>query len=297
MFNNTPTLTNTPTKSSSTSIITKNSTIKGDLNSDENLRLDGRVIGEIDCKQRLVIGIEGQLEGSIQTESADISGTIHGDITVFGHLNIQSSAKIFGNIQAKYIQVGEGAVMEGECRVGKVTVERKKIIEKNDLRKKESTSSKKEKPHTSVPIKPVVKQAKEKVTVLVNEMTTGMTKSTPKIKKPKVAPIPAVAAQVHDVSVAQQLFPEGEFKTSVIEQKTVADTTIEKETTRPPKVSQHYTTSSRAPKKAPKRQFNASKFTDSIKQKATIEQATAPIKKAKNERKYGLKLPSISVKW
>ena len=86
--------------------------------SEENIRLDGSVQGTVHCSKRLVVGEKGAIDGEVKAGTAVISGRITGNLTVDGALQLTSTAKIKGDIQAKRMSVEEGATYNGSCRIG-----------------------------------------------------------------------------------------------------------------------------------------------------------------------------------
>lgn len=104
--------------SGSNCVIAKGTKIEGNFHSSENLRLDGVIVGEVQCDQKLVMGDQSRIEGKVKAAEAVIMGTVKGDISVSGTLQLQSSARIEGNIISKYMIVEEGAEFNGECKIG-----------------------------------------------------------------------------------------------------------------------------------------------------------------------------------
>ncbi|HMR44157.1 MAG TPA: polymer-forming cytoskeletal protein [Saprospiraceae bacterium] len=105
-------------EAASTCVISSGTELEGIFTSKENVRLDGKVKGEVKCDSRLVMGETGKVEGKLQVGEAVIMGTIEGDLVVHGSLTLKSSARIKGNITAKLMAVEEGAVYNGECKIG-----------------------------------------------------------------------------------------------------------------------------------------------------------------------------------
>ena len=105
--------------SKATCVVADGTFIQGQFNSTENIRMDGKVKGEVKCSHRLVMGETGKIEGKIFTQDATIMGTIDGEINVKGTLHLMGTAKIYGIINAQFMIVDEGAVFIGECKVGK----------------------------------------------------------------------------------------------------------------------------------------------------------------------------------
>lgn len=116
-----------------TCVISKGAEIEGKFSSKEDLRLDGRIIGEVDCTNRIVMGESGYVKGVIKANEAVIMGEVEGDLNISGALTLKSTAKIKGNIVAKLMSVDEGAIYNGECKIGefaaKRTVVRKVVSE------------------------------------------------------------------------------------------------------------------------------------------------------------------------
>jgi cytoskeletal protein CcmA (bactofilin family) len=92
--------------------------IKGDMNSDGDMRVDGAVNGTVNCKGKLVIGNTGKIEGEISCQNADISGTITGNIVVLELLALKSTANIKGDIETGKLSVEPGASFTGSCSMG-----------------------------------------------------------------------------------------------------------------------------------------------------------------------------------
>ncbi len=99
-------------------VVSPGTHIEGDFKSEENIRLDGSVKGTVHCSKRLVVGESGAIEGEIKAGTAVISGRITGNLTVDGALQLTSTARIEGDIQARRMSVEEGATYNGACRIG-----------------------------------------------------------------------------------------------------------------------------------------------------------------------------------
>lgn len=96
-------------------IISEGTSIKGDVIAAGDIRIDGTLIGNIGAKGRLVIGPKGKVEGEINCNNIEVSGTIKGKIKVPELLNMKSSAKIYGDIIAGKLSVEPGSVFTGTC--------------------------------------------------------------------------------------------------------------------------------------------------------------------------------------
>ncbi len=98
--------------------IAKDTKIIGNLTTTEDLRIDGTIIGDVTCAKKLVMDSTGNIEGNVQAASADISGHIHGKVTIDGVLHLLDTAYVKGTIIAKQLNVDDGAKYEGETKIG-----------------------------------------------------------------------------------------------------------------------------------------------------------------------------------
>ncbi|MFC1657447.1 polymer-forming cytoskeletal protein, partial [Candidatus Moduliflexota bacterium] len=48
-----------------------------------------------------------------------IGGTVHGNITAEKKVELQTSARLYGNISTPSLSIAEGVVFEGSCTMGK----------------------------------------------------------------------------------------------------------------------------------------------------------------------------------
>lgn len=97
-------------------------TVKGDIFTENDFRLDGRVEGNITCSGKLVIGPKGKVTGKVISENAEIMGEIDGSIVVKAKLVLKASAVIKGDIQTQTIEIEPNARFNGSCVMsGEVT--------------------------------------------------------------------------------------------------------------------------------------------------------------------------------
>ncbi|MDB4089027.1 polymer-forming cytoskeletal protein [Flavobacteriales bacterium] len=93
--------------------IVANTQIVGDVDSQTNIRVDGKIKGTLRVKGKLVLGEKGTIEGEIQCESAEIEGTITGNIAVTGLLSLKSTSRIIGDLTTQKLSMETGALHNG----------------------------------------------------------------------------------------------------------------------------------------------------------------------------------------
>ncbi|HRB72233.1 polymer-forming cytoskeletal protein [Flavobacterium sp. WV_118_3] len=98
-----------------TNRIVEGTTIKGDIISQADFRLDGNLIGNFNSTGRLVIGPAGSVTGDIKCNTADIEGKFNGKIEVTDMLSIKSKASIKGEVIVGKLAVEPGADFSATC--------------------------------------------------------------------------------------------------------------------------------------------------------------------------------------
>lgn len=95
-------------------IIAKGTKITGDVEIDNDFRLDGEIDGNIISKAKVIIGEKGVLRGSLQCVNAEVIGKITGNITA-DSLSLWATAMIEGDVKTKFLTIEPGAVFNGTC--------------------------------------------------------------------------------------------------------------------------------------------------------------------------------------
>jgi|TARA_B100000767_G_scaffold274838_2_gene309197 cytoskeletal protein CcmA (bactofilin family) len=109
--------------------IVEGTVIEGTIQSDSNLRIDGKFSGELTTKGRLVVGPKGVVKGVINCLCCDVEGILEGEVTVLELLAMKSSATVQGDLFYGQLSVEAGAKALGTFRMG-VPKNKKKIEEK-----------------------------------------------------------------------------------------------------------------------------------------------------------------------
>ena len=97
--------------------ISAGTAIKGEISSDNDIRVDGKVEGKVFSKGKIVVGPQALISGGLACSSVDFLGTLKGDAYVRDLLTLKSNAVIEGNIHVNKIQVDMGAKINGSCHM------------------------------------------------------------------------------------------------------------------------------------------------------------------------------------
>ena len=125
--------------SASASLIGAGTTMKGDITSNGDLRIDGTLVGNIHCSAKVVIGANGNVQGDIHGQQADIMGKVTGTIKVKDLLQLKGGSAVSGNIEASKLQIEPTANFNGECHMSTPPATEKAGASKTSESKKEAT--------------------------------------------------------------------------------------------------------------------------------------------------------------
>lgn len=106
-----------PVQQGGASIIAAGTTLKGDITSNGDIRIDGTLQGNISSTAKVVIGANGVVEGDISGQQADIMGKINGTIKVKELLQLKGGSNVSGNIYAAKLQIETSANFNGQCHM------------------------------------------------------------------------------------------------------------------------------------------------------------------------------------
>jgi cytoskeletal protein CcmA (bactofilin family) len=103
--------------SGAATIIAAGTTLKGDISSNGDIRIDGHLQGNIQCQAKVVIGSNGSVEGDISGQQADIMGKVSGTIKVKELLQLKGGSNVNGNLYAGKLQIEPSANFNGQCHM------------------------------------------------------------------------------------------------------------------------------------------------------------------------------------
>ncbi len=102
-----------------TSVIAHGTVIKGNFKANDNLRIDGKIVGDVVCEKRLVIGKTGIIKGKIIAAELAVDGMVDGEAISKGVANLSATSQFVGTLTAVRLEVNEGATFNGEFKIGK----------------------------------------------------------------------------------------------------------------------------------------------------------------------------------
>jgi cytoskeletal protein CcmA (bactofilin family) len=103
-----------PHRDEGPSIIGSGISVDGDIEADIDLRIRGKVVGNVRCAA-LVLGEQGEIRGNVVADRVRLSGLVEGAIET-GDLALEEGARVKGDVTYSRIRMVKGAVVEGRMR-------------------------------------------------------------------------------------------------------------------------------------------------------------------------------------
>lgn len=96
------------------SIIGSSISINGDLTGEEDLFIEGKLDGKIECHRNSVtVGKNGRIKGDIYAKMIAVEGNVEGNLFGDEQLRIRQSGTVRGNIVAPRVALEDGANFKG----------------------------------------------------------------------------------------------------------------------------------------------------------------------------------------
>jgi cytoskeletal protein CcmA (bactofilin family) len=104
--------------SNSSNNIGKGTFLEGNIETYGNIRIEGKVNGNIKSKSKVALGNSSHVQGNIISQNADIEGEVKGRLEIAELLVLKATAVINGDIVTGKLVVEPGAVFNGGCKMG-----------------------------------------------------------------------------------------------------------------------------------------------------------------------------------
>lgn len=112
-------------------IIGSETTITGDIITKGDIRLDGKLEGNLRVEGKVIIGETGQIQGTVSCKNLEVLGKISGKIEVSELTVLKLTAILQADIITKKLGVEPGAIFTGHCQMAeKVNYESKATVKK-----------------------------------------------------------------------------------------------------------------------------------------------------------------------
>jgi len=106
-----------PSTASQSSLIGNTLLIKGEVFSEDEILIEGRIQGKINVKNRVIIGVNGNVEAEVEAREVIIKGKVTGNIKGAQRVEIVPSGVLHGNINSPRVVIADSGVFEGNIEM------------------------------------------------------------------------------------------------------------------------------------------------------------------------------------
>jgi cytoskeletal protein CcmA (bactofilin family) len=110
------------TNSSNTTIIAAGTKIRGELQVEGSMHVDGEFSGPIDSTGIITVGKNGYIEGDVAAEKLIIAGGFSGTADC-GEIRILAGGRVVGRITCKTLMIERGGIFNGQNRIKNLPIE------------------------------------------------------------------------------------------------------------------------------------------------------------------------------
>jgi cytoskeletal protein CcmA (bactofilin family) len=98
-------------------------TVKGDVQCDEDLVIQGRVKGHVTVRGgALIIEEDARLESDVRSPRVVIRGHLKGSVMASERIELHTTANVAGSLSANRVVVADGAIFHGGIDMGQRTI-------------------------------------------------------------------------------------------------------------------------------------------------------------------------------
>lgn len=117
MLNKKPRGVMTTDNSNNHTLISRTTTVNGDIHFEGELVIAGRVIGKVLAEEgseaQLRVAESGSVEGEVEVPLVVINGSVHGNVRASKHITLDTQGVVNGNVAYKLIEMVMGSAVNG----------------------------------------------------------------------------------------------------------------------------------------------------------------------------------------
>lgn len=98
--------------------LVKDTHVEGKIRTASDFRIEGTLVGSLDCQAKLIIGQSGNVNGEVTCKTAMIEGTFEGTLVVSDLLEVRDTARVNGEISYGKLKIDAGANLTGQLKQG-----------------------------------------------------------------------------------------------------------------------------------------------------------------------------------
>lgn len=106
-----------PTPSGMHNVLSAGTVLTGNLVTQDDIRIDGVIEGNIISKGKIIIGNNGHVSGDVECTNLDLLGKVSGNVICEDTIVLRATANLIGDITTQVIEIEPGARFSGSCKM------------------------------------------------------------------------------------------------------------------------------------------------------------------------------------
>jgi cytoskeletal protein CcmA (bactofilin family) len=94
-------------------VIAEGLTIEGELTSEEEVVVHGRLHGSLSSTDAVSVGAGGVVEADISAASLSVAGQVTGNVNAGHRIDIQAGGRLIGDVKTARLTIADGASFKG----------------------------------------------------------------------------------------------------------------------------------------------------------------------------------------
>jgi cytoskeletal protein CcmA (bactofilin family) len=95
-------------------LVDRDITLVGEIISEENIRVRGRVEGNVSTSGSVVVEPRASVRGDITAQNLIVEGTVEGKVVVARKFELRPTGRMRGDIRASIVAIAEDAFLQGK---------------------------------------------------------------------------------------------------------------------------------------------------------------------------------------
>lgn len=107
----------TPAPSGMHNVLSTGTVLTGNLVTQDDIRIDGVIEGNIISQGKIIIGNNGHVSGDVECQNLDLLGKVSGNVLCEDTIILRVTANLIGDVATQVIEIEPGARFTGSCRM------------------------------------------------------------------------------------------------------------------------------------------------------------------------------------
>lgn len=95
-------------------VIGSSAEFRGDLKAEGGIRIDGVFEGTVESQSNVIIGENARVVANVAAFNITVAGSVEGNVKALGRLEILSTGRVRGDVQAGSLLIEEGGIFQGQ---------------------------------------------------------------------------------------------------------------------------------------------------------------------------------------